>query len=100
MTIRAKQNWTLVVGALATAVALSAPLASNAAGNDGAWDQFHNSHVSTGGTAASASFPGGYGAFHQGQTAAEAASGLQMLPERTVQGAWDNFHYGHTVSKS
>jgi hypothetical protein len=100
MTIRAKSKLTLISGVLAAVAALGAPLAANAAdSNAGAWEQFHNSHVSAGGAAASASFPGGYAAFHKSQTDAQAGSDLHPA-EHSLQGAWDGFHNGHVVAKS
>ncbi|HET9699331.1 MAG TPA: hypothetical protein VFP70_00265 [Burkholderiales bacterium] len=90
-------NRALASGALA-ALLVVAPGVSAAGGIEGAWDKFHNDHVSGGGSVpAGAGISNPWHSFHArhlgGQEAAAPSDAASSL-----QNPWDRFHQSHIGS--
>lgn len=97
MKFRANLNGALVGGALAAVLAI-VPGVSAADGIEGAWDQFHNSHVSVGGSApATGGIVGAWDGFHRGHVSVQSAPSPSVAGG-TLQNPWDSFHQSHIGS--
>ncbi|HEX6829784.1 MAG TPA: hypothetical protein VF104_12495 [Burkholderiales bacterium] len=95
MKFRANLNLALVGGAFAAVLAV-VPGVSAAGGTEGAWGQFHNSHVSAGGAVPSgAGISGAWDGFHQSNVG-EGSSVSSSFAGGSLQNPWDRFHQSHT----
>jgi len=96
MKFRANLNLALLSGAFAAALAI-VPGVSAAGGIDGAWDQFHNSHVSAGGSVPSSdNIVGAWDQFHNAHTASPQGSASPSFAGGSLDNPWDKFHQNHT----
>lgn len=97
MKFRTILNGALASGVFATALAF-VPTAAAAGGVEGAWDQFHNSHVSAGGSApAGGGITGAWEGFHQSHVAEQTAA-VPSVTGSSLQNPWDSFHQSHIGS--
>jgi hypothetical protein len=94
MKFRSNLNGALVGGALAAALVL--PGVSFAGGIEGAWDQFHNSHVSAGGSAPAGGIVGAWDGFHQNHVAEQTVESASEAS--SLQNPWNSFHQSHIGS--
>lgn len=96
MKFRANLNGALVSGAFAAVLAI-VPGISTAGGIDGAWDQFHNRHVSAGGSAPSTTgIVGAWDGFHVSHVGEQAVASPSAAS--SLQNPWNSFHQSHIGS--
>lgn len=97
MKFRANLKGVFVGGALASVLAFL-PGITVAGGIEGAWDEFHKSHVTADGAVpATGGIVGAWDSFHQSHAGHETVASPSVAAG-SLQNPWDAFHQGHSRS--
>jgi len=97
MKFRANLKGVFVGGALASVLAFL-PGITMAGGIEGAWDQFHKSHVKVDGAApATSGIVGAWDSFHGSHVARDTVA-APSVAGGSLQNPWDAFHQDHVRS--